>query len=392
MTDPSDPSPASDPSAAADPAPTFPAQHLPTLPTPTPAVVVDRLILEANIRRMADSARARGLALRPHVKTHKIPEIAQRQLAAGAAGLTVATIGEAEVFAGAGATDLLIAYPLWVDMRSAVRLRILAERATVRIGADSAEALDQIARELAGSGVGVWIEVDCGHHRSGALPHQVPALFDHAARAGVPVDGIFTFPGHSYGPGRAVPVAQQESEVLRAVAEQVRAAGHEVRHLSGGSTPTAEADVPTAATEIRPGVYVFGDAQQVELGRIRIEDVALTVAATVVSRHDDDGPDGAGLRRIILNAGSKVLGSDRPDWATGYGRLPNHPDARITALSEHHATVVFPPEVPLPPLGTQLRVIPNHVCLTLNLVGSVTVVEGGAVLDSWRVAARGLNR
>ena len=183
------------------------------------------------------------------------------------------------------------------------------------------------------------------------------------------------------------------TELKDETGDALREAGHEILHLSGGSSPTAEVEEPTAAQEIRPGVYVFGDAQQLELGRIGIQDVSLSVAATVVSRHDheDAEDDGPSLRRIVLDAGSKVLGSDRPAWATGYGRLPNHPRARITALSEHHATVVFPPEDALPAMGEQLRVIPNHVCLTLNLIDSVTVIDGGAVLGSWKVAARGLN-
>ncbi|WP_144793001.1 alanine racemase [Kocuria palustris] len=370
----------------------FPAQHLPDLPLATPAVVVDRRILEANIVRVAASAQARGLSLRPHAKTHKMPEIARRQIAAGAVGLTVATIGEAEVFAGSGVEDLFIAYPLWVDMRSAVRLRILAEKVRLRIGTDSVEAVEQIARELDGAPISVSLEVDSGHHRSGAMPDEALAIAARARDLGVRLDGVFTFPGHSYAPGQETPVAEQESEILAGAARRLREAGHEIVHLSGGSTPTAEVDGPTAAQEIRPGVYVFGDAQQLELGRIGIEGVSLSVVSTVVSRHDHDGPDGEPLRRIILDAGSKVLGSDRPAWASGFGRLPNHPRARITALSEHHATVVLPAEEPLPAMGEQVRVIPNHVCQTVNLVDSVTVIDAAAVLETWHVAARGLNR
>lgn len=369
----------------------FPAQNLPDLPLSTPAVVVDRRILEANIARVADSAARRGLALRPHAKTHKIPEIARRQMAAGAVGLTVATIGEAEIFAGTGIDDLFIAYPLWVDMRKAVRLRLLAEKARLRIGTDSVEAIEQIARELEGAELSVSLELDSGHHRSGVLPQEALPIAERARELGVRLDGLFTFPGHSYAPGESAPVAAQESEILADTARRLREAGHEIVHLSGGSSPTAEIEGPTAAQEIRPGVYVFGDAQQLELGRIGIRDVSLSVAATVVSRHDHDGPDTEQLRRIVLDSGSKVLGSDRPAWATGYGRLPNHPQARITALSEHHATVVFPPDQPLPALGSQVRVIPNHVCLSLNLIDSVTVIDDGAVLGAWKVAARGLN-
>lgn len=369
----------------------FPAQQLPDLPLSTPAVVIDQRILQANIDRVAASTAERGLALRPHAKTHKVPEIARRQMEAGAVGLTVATIGEAEIFAGAGIDDLFIAYPLWVDMRKAVRLRLLAEKARLRIGTDSIEAIEQIARELEAAELSVSLELDSGHHRSGVLAEDALPIAERARELGVRLDGLFTFPGHSYAPGEQSSAAAQESEILSDTARRLREAGHEIAHLSGGSSPTAEVEEPTAAQEIRPGVYVFGDAQQLELGRIGIRDVSLSVAATVVSRHDHDGPDGQRLRRIVLDSGSKVLGGDRPAWASGFGRLPNHPQARITALSEHHATVVLPPDQPLPALGTQVRVIPNHVCLTMNLIDAVTVIDDGAVLGSWKVAARGLN-
>lgn len=157
---------------------------------------------------------------------------------------------------------------------------------------------------------------------------------------------------------------------------------------SGGSTPTALMDTPTSATELRPGVYVFGDAQQLELGRCKREDIALTVAATVVSRHEGNSEV---TRRCILDAGSKVLGSDRLPWASGWGRLADHPSARITALSEHHATVIWPDADPMPPLGERLRVIPNHVCMTMNLVDQITVVRGDSIVDTWPIGARGFN-
>jgi D-serine deaminase-like pyridoxal phosphate-dependent protein len=158
--------------------------------------------------------------------------------------------------------------------------------------------------------------------------------------------------------------------------------------LSGGSTPTALLGGDTAATELRPGVYVFGDAQQLELERCSPEDIALTVASTVVSHHET-GPDEPG--RFIIDAGSKILGSDRASWATGYGRLLDYPAARIIALSEHHATVQWPPGEPLPERGQRLRVIPNHVCLTMNLVDEVSLVKDGNFSGRWAVAARGRN-
>lgn len=356
----------------------------------TPEVLVDVEVLQRNIDRMAGAARARGLKLRPHVKTHKVQEIAAMQLASGVVGLTVATVGEAEVFVGGGARDVFIAYPLWVDAPRAARLRCLAERARVRLGVDSAEGATAMGRGLgeAAADFEVLVEIDSGHHRSGVLPEAAAGVARAAAEAGLHVAGVFTFPGHSYAPGAALTAARDEDVALASAAASLSEAGFEVLELSGGSTPTALLEAATSATELRPGVYVFGDAQQLELGRCLPEDIALTVAATVVSRHEG----GSGIpRRCILDAGSKVLGSDRPAWASGWGRLADHPTARITALSEHHATVVWPDGEPLPSLGARLRVIPNHVCLTMNLVDEVSAVRGGVVVDRWAVAARGRN-
>lgn len=357
----------------------------------TPEILVDRDILERNIARMAEAVAAKGIALRPHAKTHKIPEIAALQLAAGAVGLTVATIGEAEVFADHGVTDLFIAYPLWVGPRQAERLRGLAERARIAVGTDSIEAAREMGASLghAAGSVEVLVEIDSGHHRSGVAPARAVEVARAAADAGLPVAGVFTFPGHSYAPGMPAEAAAQEQRALADAAGALAAAGFDVTRVSGGSTPSALLTEGGTTTEVRPGVYVFGDAQQLKLGRCAPEDIALTVAATVVSRHEGDSEI---PRRIVLDAGSKVLGGDRPAWTTGFGRLLDYPAARITALSEHHATVVFPDGAPLPALGERVRAVPNHVCVAVNLVDEVAVVRGGAVVDRWRVAARGRNR
>ncbi|ASN53740.1 alanine racemase [Sinomonas sp. R1AF57] len=356
----------------------------------TPQIMVDRDVLQRNISRMAEAVAAKGLALRPHAKTHKIPEIAALQLAAGAVGLTVATIGEAEVFVEHGVEDLFIAYPLWVGPRQAERLRRLAERARIAVGTDSAEAARAMGAALgdAAGTLDVLVEVDSGHHRSGVAPVQAVAVARAAADAGLRVAGVFTFPGHSYAPGMPTAAAHQERQALAEAAALLADAGFEATRVSGGSTPSALLTEPGATTEVRPGVYVFGDAQQLELGRCGPEDIALTIAATVTSRHEGDG---AIPRRIVLDAGTKVVGGDRPAWSTGFGRLMDFPDARITALSEHHATVVFPDGADLPALGERVRVIPNHVCVAVNLVDEVAVVSRGEVVDRWRVAARGRN-
>ncbi|HEY9357926.1 MAG TPA: alanine racemase [Arthrobacter sp.] len=357
----------------------------------TPDIMIDVDILDRNIARMAAAVREKGLALRPHAKTHKIPEIAARQMAAGAAGLTVATIGEAEVFADAGIDDIFIAYPLWLSPQKAERLRQLASTATIAVGVDSAAGATKLGSSLgqAAGSVSVLVEIDSGHHRSGVRPEAAAVVAEAASRASLQVAGVFTFPGHSYAPGMPAEAAAQEQQALRDAAESLAAAGFEATRRSGGSTPTALLTEGSEATEVRPGVYVFGDAQQLELGRCAVEDIALTVAATVVSHHQTlpDAP-----ARFIIDAGSKILGSDRPAWASGFGRLIDHPDARITALSEHHATVEWPETRTLPPIGDRLRVIPNHVCLAINLVDDVAVTSNGALVNRWAVAARGKNK
>lgn len=357
----------------------------------TPEAVIDRDVLGRNIERMATAVKSNGLKLRPHVKTHKIPEIAALQLGAGAAGLTVATIGEAEVFAEYGAQDIFIAYPLWVGARQAQRLSKLSATTQIAVGLDSVRAAQIMASELgdAAARIEALVEINSGHHRSGTSPADSVKVAQAAARAGLRVTGVFTFPGHSYAPGMPATAAHQEERSLREAAQLLKAEGFTTTRVSGGSTPTALLTESTVVTEVRPGVYALGDAQQLELERCAPEDIALTIAATVVSRHT--GTDGT-PRRIILDAGSKILGSDRPAWATGFGRLLDHLDARMTALSEHHATVIWPEDTELPSLGQRLRVVPNHVCMAMNLIDTVAVVRNGQLVDRWRVAARGQNK
>jgi D-serine deaminase-like pyridoxal phosphate-dependent protein len=348
----------------------------------TPCLVVDGDVLEANLVAMAACARDHGVALRPHAKTHKCLEIAHRQLELGAVGLTVATVGEAEVFADGGFTDLFIAYPVWAAGLRGSRLSALAERVALGVGADSAEGVELLARALAGTEAKVVVEVDSGHHRTGVAPERAGEVAAAARRCGLRVTGVFTFPGHSYGPGRRNEAALDEARALQEADDALRRVEVGAGLRSGGSTPTAALVDESALNEMRPGVYVFNDAQQVELGAAEWEDVALTAAATVVSRHGRD---------LVVDAGSKVLGADRPAWATGAGRLPDHPDARIEALSEHHATVTFAEDSPLPELGSIVRVAPNHVCAAVNLADVVIVTAGGSVVDQWQVAARGRN-
>lgn len=338
----------------------------------TPFLAVDRSVLAANLARVQGFADARGLALRPHVKTHKSPEIGRLQTDAGARGITVATIGEAEVFAEAGFDDLFIAYPLWPSAVARRRMAALSAKASVRIGIDSVEA----ATGWAGTGVTALLEIDSGHHRSGVQPEAAAELAAAAAGVGLVVEGVFTFPGHSYSPQTRAQAGADEAAALAAAIAQP---GVPAMVVSGGSTPSLSA-TGTGLTETRPGVYAFNDSQQWELGSCGVEDIALTAHATVVSHAGG---------RLILDAGSKTLGADRALWASGAGRLLDHPEARIVQLSEHHAVAELGGA--LPALGSTVRVVPNHACNAVALADQLVVFEAGRQREIWPVAARGRN-
>ena len=357
----------------------------------TPYLEVDVDRLDRNLATLAGAARSIGVDVRPHAKTHKCAEIARLQIEHGAVGLTVATIGEAEAFADAaddtGCTDIFIAYPLWPTAGQAARLRALAERVTLRLGIDSLAGARHLASALGSTPVQVLVEVDSGQHRTGVTPELAGSVSAAGAAEGLDVIGVFTFPGHSYGLGDTRrDAAAQELAALATAADGVRTNGIEPRIRSGGSTPTVgllDAEQANVLTEIRPGVYPFNDAQQVEIGSCGFGEVSLTAVATVVRRDN---------HRIVLDAGSKILGADRAPWATGYGRLLDHHDARIVMLSEHHAVVEFPAgasDERIPGIGSFVRVVPNHVCNAVNLVDELVAIDGSDT--RWPVIARGRN-
>ncbi|KQW52955.1 alanine racemase [Nocardioides sp. Root1257] len=346
----------------------------------TPYLRVDVARVRRNITTAAERAAAAGVALRPHAKTHKSPDIARLQLEAGAIGLTVATIGEAEVFVDHGVEDVFIAYPLWLSDQAARRVRDLAERADLAIGIDSVASARRAGRLLTGTGTAVLVEVDSGQHRTGAAPAEAGQVAAAAAEAGLPVRGVFTFPGHGYSPDAKASAAADEAAALAVAVASFRDAGLEPDVVSGGSTPTLAHTHTDAITEVRPGVYLFGDAQQWELDVVSPESIALTCRATVVSHAGG---------HLVLDSGSKALGADRAPYATGWGRLLDHPEARVVQLSEHHAVVDLG-GTPLPELGSQVDVVPNHVCAAVNLADTLWADDGSALVP-WPVAARGRN-
>lgn len=347
----------------------------------TPALVVDLDRLEANLRRTAAAVAGRGLSLRPHAKTHKSTHIGRMQLDAGAVGLTVATLSEAEVFAAAGCTDLLVAYPVVPRGTKADRLRRLLDEADVVLGVDSEYGAAALADADRGRTVRVALEVDSGQHRTGVDPEAVVPLAARCRSLGLEVAGIFTHGGHAYaGPDATSRAAADEGTALTVSHDLLRAAGFELRFVSAGSTPTTGASRPEAVTEERPGTYVFHDRQQLALGACTPDDLALTVAATVVS---------VGHGRFVVDAGSKALASDRPPWLVGHGWVPELGEAVVTTLSEHHG-IVEGARV-LPSVGDVVAVVANHACTVVNLFDEYVVMRDGEVVDRWPVSARGRN-
>ena len=313
----------------------------------TPCLVIDLDVVEANARRLQDALDARGVKLRPHVKTHKSVELGRLQLDRGAAGLTIGTLGEAETFADAGLTDLFLAYPLWAVGPKADRLRALHERIDLIVGFDSVAGAERLAAAVAGSGrrLRVRLEIDSGGRRTGIGDPERAAEVARAATAlGLHVDGVFSHAGHSYaGPDARVAAAADEVAALTAAAEELIAAGVPVDVVSAGSTPTMVESAAGRVTEIRAGTYLLGDRLQVALGAIPSNGVAAHVMATVVSI--------AVPGQLVIDAGAKALTKDRAPFLTGFGALPAYPDAVIERVNDYHGVVTVPAGLPAPHLG-----------------------------------------
>jgi D-serine deaminase-like pyridoxal phosphate-dependent protein len=353
----------------------------------TPAVVVDLDRMDAAIARMATAMTDRGVDLRPHAKTHKSIEVGRRQLAAGAAGLSVGTIGEADVFATAGLDDLFIAYPLVPLGPKADRLRDLAGRSRLRVGIDSAIGARAVADALGSSrdAVEIMIEIDSGGRRSGVAPTGAGDVARAALRIGLHVIGVFTHGGHGYaGPEARGGAADDEVRSLDEAAGSLRAAGIEPRVVSAGSTPTAVGSARGVVTEERPGTYVFGDRQQAALGSIQPDAIAAVVATRVVSVND-------GERRFVVDAGAKILGKDVAAYIPGHGEIPELDGAVVARVADYHGIVDVADGAAMPEVGRVVTVVPNHICPVVNCVDAFLVVKDGEPAGTWPVDARGRN-
>jgi len=300
------------------------------------------------------------VGLRPHTKTHKIPEVARMQLDAGAIGITVAKIGEAEVLPG---DDVLIAYPIMADKQS--RLEALAKKRRVTVAVDSVEAASALR------GVGTLVEVDVGAGRCGvATPEQAVAI----ARAARDFRGLFYWPSWIDEAG-FLRAHKMIDGYIAALAD----AGFEVAIVSGGSTPGAgKTPLVPSTTEIRPGTYVFNDASCVANRLATVEDCALRVLVSVVSN--------AVAGQCLVDGGTKTFSGDATVGVGTHGLFPERPDWSMPKMNEEHGYVKTPAKAKI---GEKVWVIPSHVCTTVNMHDDVFYGRGGKVEGTWRVAARG---
>jgi D-serine deaminase-like pyridoxal phosphate-dependent protein len=381
------------------------------LTLPTPCALVDRERVERNCRAMAAAARRWGVRLRPHVKTHKCVEAARLQVAeAPEGGITVSTLAEARHFAAAGFRDITYAVPIAPErLPEAVEIGRGIDRLSVLVDGPVAVAAAAEVAAAADARIPLFLKVDCGYGRAGvdpARPESVALARSVAASPHLDFRGLLTHGGHSYGahsPAESLGAALEEAASPVAFARKLREEGVEVPEVSVGSTPTCTAltrEVAAAGgdgvgvwdgvTEIRPGNYVFFDVYQTLLGSCQLEDVAFSVLVTVISHHPH-------RNRLLVNAGSLALSADpgprHVDPHCGFGLvadLAGQPLAglRLTGLSQEHGWVEAASgdgrELEVFPVGTRLRIFPNHSCLTAAAYDRYHVLEGGQRVDEWR--------
>ncbi|MGD0985451.1 MAG: alanine racemase [Acidimicrobiales bacterium] len=351
----------------------------------TPALVIDLDRVDSNVTAMAELARQSGVALRPHVKTHKMPELATRQMKAGVVGFTCATLAEAEMVVEVGCDDVLVAFPL-VGAIKLRRLAALRERVRVTVSLDSVEVAEGLAALGACTPVEVLVEVDTGLGRLGRPPGApTVALVEAVARLkGVQVVGLLTHAGHAYrvtDPDARLELVRAEVETLVATRDGCARHGIELGTISVGSTPTVRAElIMEGVTEVRPGTYIFNDTTMVDLGVATEDECGASVLATVVGRPSGD--------RFVIDAGTKSLTSDgvgRPGWV----RVASHPELVMSFLSEEHGVGYVTRGSQGPAVGDRLRCIPSHVCPVANLFDLAYGVRGDTVVATLPVVARG---
>ena len=353
----------------------------------TPALLLYRDVMERNLKHMADRARRLGVSLRPHIKTHKCLELGRRQVAYGAHGITVSTLFEAEAFVRGGFTDLTWAFPLDPSHVAHVQ-RVAQAGATVRVILDDLDT----AKALAGSGLHVWLKVDCGYHRAGVDPssrYGLEVARELGVERGLVFDGILSHSGHAYrtrNTNEAAQIADQERQVMVWFAELLRKDGLPVPGVSVGSTPAmAAVKSLTGVTEARPGNYIFYDRTMVLIGCCDPQDVAVSVLATVVSHQP-------GASHFVVDAGalslSKDLGPTHVGLEPAFGAVKDHPELTVASVSQEHGLIRAAAAAAIEgkfKVGQQIEIIPNHSCLTEAHFDEYVVIEGGRVMDRWHI-------
>jgi D-serine deaminase-like pyridoxal phosphate-dependent protein len=359
----------------------------------TPALVVDLDRVRRNIARTVAALSAAGVKHRPHIKAHKAVALARLQVAMGATGLTCAKLGEAEVMSSHGFTDLLVANQIIGDDKIA-RLLHLNRRGRAISCIDSVEGATALsAAALADAQrLPVYLEIDCGGGRCGRRPGADLVGFAQAVAglAGIEVMGVMTYAGQIYGQTgpdlRAT--ARHEAQVLVEAAAALRQLGLDIRELSGGSSLSLHiAQDLRGLTESRAGNYIFNDRNDLAGGSCQLDDCALTIKATVISRVDP--------HRAIIDAGSKTLTSDACSYRSGYGLVVEYPDIEIDKLNEEHGYLRLGDQASSGAglrIGEQVTIVPNHACVLTNLCDEVVTVEDGQPTGVMRIEARGMNR
>ena len=360
----------------------------------TPALLLDAERTRRNARRVAERAGAWGVSLRPHVKTHKCAEVARIQTEGASGAITVATLGEARWFAARGFRDITYAVPVEPG-KFAAACRLAGEGVRLALVTDDVDvpvALDGTARD-AGVTLDLFLKVDCGYHRCGVEPHhpwamEIPRRISGAKN--LRFAGILTHAGHSYRcrtRAELEEVARQERDVMVEFAGRLRGEGIEVPIVSVGSTPTVSvAEDMRGVDEIRPGNYIFYDAFQATLGSCAFEDCALTVLSAVVHRTG---------RKVVIDAGAIALSKDRGafelDESCGFGRVldleGNDLGVRVGSVSQEHGMIEVADDATAERLhvGTRVRVLANHSCLTAAQHPHYNVLEGDRVVDRWEI-------
>jgi D-serine deaminase-like pyridoxal phosphate-dependent protein len=360
----------------------------------TPATLVDLDCLEKNIRQWQADADRCGVKFRPHIKTHKIPEIARMQLAAGARGIVSAKVSEAELFVAAGIEDVCIAYPVFGETKWQRIAELATNTRSLTVNCDSAEAARGLSKSAAEAGVTIYvqIDIDSGLHRGG-IPSEDQAAIERLAIAiqslpGLRFGGITTFRSSAFpGAPNAVDAGHAEGRLLVEIANRLRTRGVEVEEVTAGSTPTGRWVAEVAGiTEVRAGNYVFNDLMQLDNGVAKEEQLALSVLCTVVSK------TGTGGGRLTIDGGSKTFSGDAGGVGTGGAAPPATARAVdrqifVERLSEEHGVARTGEEVKL---GEKIRFFPYHACTCVNLSDEIIGFRGERVEVVWPVRARGL--